>query len=105
MQLEDIVDACVRADKNRIFTQRVRNKEAPNYFTIIKNPIDLSIMKGKAKRRAYTDLPMFQNDLVLMRQNSEQYNGPDHAVTAIARDLERLADDLIQQQSLDKFEL
>ena len=61
-----MIDACVKADLNRIFTQRVKVKEAPNYFDIVKDPIDLSVMKGKVKRRAYIDLPMFKKDLELM---------------------------------------
>ena len=73
--LEDVVDSCVMEDRNRIFTQRVKVKEAPKYFDFIKNPIDLSIMKGRAKRRYYTNLAMFHEDMALMRQNSEVYNG------------------------------
>ena len=103
--LEDVIDACVKADLNRIFTQRVKVKEAPNYFEIIKDPIDLAMMKGKAKRRAYLDLPMFKADITLLRVNSELYNGPAHIVTTFARNIEKTALDNIQSRNLHNFEL
>ena len=69
-ELEDVVDAAIRADKYRIFTQRVKNKDAPGYFDVVRNPIDLSVMKGKAKRRAYSNLDDLRADLKQMIHNS-----------------------------------
>ena len=53
--VEDIVDACITKDTHRIFHQKVKVKDAPGYFDMIKEPIDFSKMKSKAKRRVYTD--------------------------------------------------
>ena len=99
-----MVDACVREDRNRIFTQRVTEKEAPNYFEYVKNPMDLSVIKGKTKRREYRNLDQFRDDLELLRQNSILYNGPTHVVTDIAKDLERVALKKISENNLDTFE-
>ena len=49
------------------------------------------MMKSKAKRREYSDMETIKNDFALLRSNAEQYNGHDHVVARIARDLEELA--------------
>lgn len=103
--LEDIIDCCVALDRHRIFTQRVKPKDAPNYFTVIKNPIDLSIMKGKTKRRLYKDLTMFRDDIALMKTNAVTYNGQNHFVSSFAQELQDLTIKMIQEKNLDKFEL
>lgn len=103
--LEDIVDACAKSDTNKIFTQKVRERDAPGYFNIVADPIDLSVLKGKTKRREYRDLVGFKADMALMRDNSILYNGESHPVTKMARDLERLALKQIREKDLDSFEL
>lgn len=50
---EDIVDSCIKHDKYKVFTTAVKRKDAPNYYEIIKNPIDLTQIKNKAKRVEY----------------------------------------------------
>ena len=89
--IEDVVDACIAKDTHRIFHQKVKVKDAPGYFDVIKEPIDFSKMKSKAKRRIYTDEQMIKDDFALLRSNAEQYNGQGHLVAQIARDLEALA--------------
>ena len=89
--IEDIIDACIKKDTHRIFHQRVKTKDAPGYFEMIKEPIDFSAMKSKAKRRVYADVQMIKDDFALLRSNSEQYNGYEHVVSIIARDLQELA--------------
>ena len=72
---------------------------------MVKQPIDLSLMKGKAKRRGYTDLVTFKDDLSLMTNNSTLYNGPQHVVTLRAKDIEQVAAEAIKEKALDTFEL
>jgi hypothetical protein len=42
-------------------------------------------MKMKTKRYEYKNSVQFLDDFVLMKQNSETYNGISHPVTEIAR--------------------
>ena len=49
----EVIDSCIKKDNLRIFYQKVTKKIAPDYFEIIKNPIDLTLMKNKAKRGDY----------------------------------------------------
>ncbi|TDL26427.1 TATA-binding protein associated factor Taf2 [Rickenella mellea] len=51
----------------------VRDK-APNYFEIIKNPIDLSTMGAKLSEGLYKDRKAFELDFRLMIDNCQTYN-------------------------------
>ena len=93
----DITDVIAKKDNMRIFTQRVKKKEAPGYFELITDPIDLAVIKGKSKRREYLTADLFVRDFTLMRENAEKYNGIDHKISEIARDFEQLGAEMIQK--------
>lgn len=48
--------------------------QAPNYHTIIKQPMDLSTMKSKVERGAYNSWADLTSDLVLMFSNAKTFN-------------------------------
>ncbi|KAG1173845.1 hypothetical protein G6F70_005514 [Rhizopus microsporus] len=49
---------------------------APNYYKIIKNPIDLSVIKRKVENKEYTTFRQFEDDIRLMLNNCYIYNSP-----------------------------
>ncbi|KAG8680659.1 hypothetical protein FRC08_016121, partial [Ceratobasidium sp. 394] len=49
---------------------------APNYFDVIKHPMDLSTMKAKLDNKAYRNRAAFEDDFKLMVQNAKTYNAP-----------------------------
>ncbi|KAI9251722.1 hypothetical protein BY458DRAFT_444054 [Sporodiniella umbellata] len=49
---------------------------APKYYKIIKNPIDLSLIKRKVENKDYTTFRQFEDDIRLMLNNCYIYNGP-----------------------------
>ena len=57
-------------DAQKLFTQRVREKEAPGYYSIVQQPIDLSVLKAKCKRNEYGCSSEFLQDMQLMQDNS-----------------------------------
>ncbi len=65
----------------------MREKDAPNYNTIIKNPIDLGLMRGKAKRGEYYSRDEIMVDFELLRFNAETYNGTISDIAEKARKL------------------
>jgi hypothetical protein len=79
--IEDIVDSCIKYDLTKLFHQPVKKKDYPDYYTIIKNPIDLTQMKNKTKRCEYLKVQELINDLDLLVNNSMIYNGDQHEVT------------------------
>src|SRR5690242_19801622 len=78
---EDVVDSMIKLDLTKLFHRPVKKKDYPDYFTIIKNPIDLYEMKNRTKRSEYKSKDQFLDDVKLLVKNSETYNGDTHEVT------------------------
>lgn len=70
-----------------IFTKPVDCKAwgCPDYFDVIKNPMDYSKIKKKFKTRQYTRCSQFMDDMNLVFSNCFKYNKPESAVAGVAR--------------------
>ena len=68
-------DKLINSDKLRLFSQRVKEKDAPGYFNLIVTPIDLSVIKARCKRNEYKTAGDFLDDVSLMAANAQLYNG------------------------------
>ncbi|KAG9096358.1 hypothetical protein FRC06_008750 [Ceratobasidium sp. 370] len=66
---------------------------APNYFDVIKHPMDLSTMKAKLDNKAYRNRAGFEDDFKLMIQNAKTYNAPKSYVYGEAVALEKAFND------------
>ncbi|KAI0692979.1 hypothetical protein BC835DRAFT_1276761 [Cytidiella melzeri] len=62
---------------------------APNYFEVIKNPMDLSTMSAKLDQGMYKDRSAFEQDFRLLISNAKQYNMPKSAAYGDALELEK----------------
>ncbi|KAI1295124.1 hypothetical protein F5Y03DRAFT_310725 [Xylaria venustula] len=62
----------------------------PNYFKIIKKPMDLGTMTEKNYDGEYKSMKELEKDMRLIVHNSEIFNGQEHDVTNQARQLEEL---------------
>lgn len=71
-----------------IFRYDVDKKIAPGYYNFIQKPICLEKMKQKAKREEYVSIDAYKEDMLLLRNNAERFNGPNNFISALARDLE-----------------
>ena len=69
----------------------VKKKDYPDYFEIVKQPMDLGSMKNKTKRSEYKTSQDLLNDFDLMIKASELYNGDLHEVTQQARRIKEIA--------------
>lgn len=69
------------------FAQPVDEKKhnAPGYYKTILNPIDLDTMAGKLESGKYSHVKALSNDVALMVNNAEDYNGYDHDIAKAAR--------------------
>lgn len=57
-----------------IFSTLPDEKEYPDYYTIITNPIALDIINDKIENNSYSDTSGLYNDLNLMLENAKIYN-------------------------------
>jgi hypothetical protein len=81
--LNDIMDL----DISKPFLYEVKESQAQDYHKIIKNPIDLSIIREQIKNNHYTNRSCFYADLKLMHSNSMLYNGPENKITKKAKQI------------------
>ncbi|KAJ3278585.1 hypothetical protein HK104_002203 [Borealophlyctis nickersoniae] len=60
---------------------------APDYFNVIKRPMDLSTIEKKLASQEYEAIQAFADDFLLMIDNCCIYNPPAHAVHQLAKSL------------------
>ncbi|KAF2752355.1 hypothetical protein M011DRAFT_463162 [Sporormia fimetaria CBS 119925] len=61
------------------FLQKVNKREAPDYYTVIKQPMDLSTVNKKMRTFQYKSKKEFVDDVMLMWSNCLKYNAdPAH---------------------------
>jgi bromodomain-containing factor 1 len=64
----------------------------PDYFKIIKNPMDLGTIDTKLKEQQYSAADEFYQDVKLIFKNCYKYNGIDSPVSGLAKQLEKVVD-------------
>ncbi|XP_048746376.2 BRCA2-interacting transcriptional repressor EMSY-like [Ostrea edulis] len=62
------------------FLEPVDPEDAPDYYTIIKNPMDFGTIKKKLESLSYPDYEDFHSDMLLVRDNCRLYNPPGSVV-------------------------
>lgn len=77
----------------------VQEKEAPGYFLIIKNPMDLSTIRKKISTKKYKVSEEMLKDIRLMANNCITYNGQEHPFSDIAQNIVKAAETSIAQVS------
>lgn len=65
-------------------------QEYPEYYDIIKNPIDLERIGNKQRNGTYETLEQLSADLMLMFDNACKFNEPDSSLYKDALTLQRL---------------
>ncbi|XP_078310623.1 uncharacterized protein LOC111136248 isoform X2 [Crassostrea virginica] len=62
------------------FLEPVDPEDAPDYYSIIKNPMDFGTIKKKLESLSYSDYEDFHSDMLLVRDNCRLYNPPGSVV-------------------------
>ncbi|KAI9839062.1 MAG: Transcriptional activator spt7 [Thelocarpon superellum] len=78
------------------FLTRVNKREAPDYYNVIKQPMDLGTMTKKLKSLAYKSKQDFVDDLNLIWANCLKYNAdPSHFLRKHALSMRKETDKLV----------
>ncbi|KAI1341710.1 Bromodomain-containing protein [Xylariaceae sp. FL0016] len=70
----------------------------PQYFKIIKKPMDLGSMTQKLQQGEYKVVKDMEKDVKQIVLNAETFNGPEHEVSKQARELEKLFKELTSEK-------
>lgn len=70
-----------------IFESPVRKSDAPDYYSVIKRPMDLKTIKGKIKDGRIERIDELERDVLLMFSNAMMYNAPDSQVYEMAKEM------------------
>ena len=78
------------------FKEPVDSKEVPDYYDIVKDPVDLSLIAQRlASGTYYAQLEIFAADFKRMFDNCCLYNAPDTIYAKCARRLESFFEHMI----------
>ncbi|KAK6349990.1 Transcriptional activator spt7 [Orbilia brochopaga] len=91
-----VLELRAQTEHSTAFLNRVNKREAPDYFNIIKQPMDLGTVMKKLKQLAYKSKKEFIDDLNLIWQNCLQYNAdPKHYLRKHAIAMQKMTQNLI----------
>lgn len=79
-----------KKDREEYFTHPVNPSDAPDYFTIITNPMDYSTIRAKIDTNNYNHLFDLKNDFSLIANNAMTYNKPNTIYYIAAQKLHNL---------------
>ena len=86
----ELTNKMLRKDLCRLFRERVDPERdgAPDYYTIIKNPMDLSTIRKKLNSNEYKNIEQWISDVNLIWKNAKLYNTEGSIIHFIAQELE-----------------
>ncbi|OMJ30089.1 Transcriptional activator spt7 [Smittium culicis] len=80
------------------FLSQVKRRDAPDYYDVISNPMDLGTMSKRLKNLYYRSKKEFEDDIKLIRNNCYQYNtAPSHPYRKQADLIVKKADQLLSK--------
>ncbi|XP_068617472.1 uncharacterized protein dikar [Battus philenor] len=79
------------------FMDPVEEEYAPNYYAVIRRPMDLRKMEERLDSGYYTDFNMFKADFKLIVNNCRLYNGQDNEYTVMVDNLQAAFDRLTEK--------
>ena len=83
--LETILNEMREMPNVQLFLQPVNPKLVPDYYNIIRHPMDLQTIRSKLHEHRYVSREAFLVDVNQIVSNCELYNGPRHSMTAAAQ--------------------
>ncbi|KAE8216410.1 hypothetical protein CF327_g409 [Tilletia walkeri] len=82
-------------DRQSLFTYPVSSVEVPDYYEIIKTPMDWNQISARLDQNAYTSVEAFRKDIQQVFTNARIYNKPDTAYHKLALKLDKAAEPVL----------
>lgn len=85
-----ILEEIIAEESSQPFQEEVDKKKHPDYYRIIKRPMDLGTVQSKVERLEYHRLKDFTSDILLIFENARAYNAKSSAIYQAAEALEKI---------------
>lgn len=92
--LSSVLHGLQRDKKFAPFWKPVDPEESPDYYVLVRHPMDLETIRARIDAGFYLHLDLFMRDIELIRSNAEQYN-PRYLKPARGRDMAHHARELV----------
>jgi hypothetical protein len=93
----DVLETALSNGASWPFKAPVDVNVAPDYYQVIRNPMDISTMKAKNAKGEYRSLRDLKDDFKLMFENCIFYNGDDSIYAQAAQVLEKVVTQRIER--------
>lgn len=70
-----------------LFLNPIKRSDAPDYFDIVKRPMDLKTIKQRIRDGTISDLVEFERDVYLTFANAMMYNAPSSEIYKMAAEV------------------
>ncbi|XP_077984278.1 transcription initiation factor TFIID subunit 1-like [Glandiceps talaboti] len=100
--LEEILNIMRDMENTYPFHGPVNPRQVPDYYKIVKKPMDLQTMRENVRRKKYTSTEIFFEDTKQIVVNSTIYNGAKSALTVAAQNMCELCKQKIMEKE-DRF--
>ena len=87
---EKLLQKLIRHKKSWPFRSPVDRELYPNYYQVIRHPVDLSLIGSRLKDGTYETLEQFKYDILLMFDNCRKFNMPDSKFYQCAEELQQV---------------
>ena len=83
------------------FKKAVSREEVPDYYEIIKEPMDIQTLRTNLSNNLYKTKEAFKNDIELIFKNAKKYNQRNTVYYKLATEMETVATTLLGNLSYD----
>eukprot|EP00985_Skeletonema_marinoi_P011846 scaffold5626_cov99-Skeletonema_marinoi.AAC.2 len=100
--LGTLIDESIKIDQEGlgIFSVPVPRDEFPEYYELIKNPMDYGTMKQKLENDEYRSAQQMQKDFALVVDNCRKFNAPDSEIVKDAMQQTLMRPKLLKEAAL-----
>lgn len=103
--ISQVISRCLHLNFSNAFVKPVSIKKFPDYPKIVKQPIDLGVMRSRSKTYSYKKYDHFVEDITLMWKNCCIYNGESHGLSVLSGKMVNLANETKQEKNTEIEEL
>eukprot|EP00897_Mesotaenium_endlicherianum_P002199 jgi/Mesen1/2006/ME000147S01095 len=76
ISMEAVLDKLQKKDVYNVFAEPVKAEQVPDYYDVIKDPMDFLTMRKRINAGHYTSWEQFKMDILLVCGNAMRYNAP-----------------------------